>query len=184
MHIIDLNIENERMLNQTASILYEAFPHSWTNMKEALEEVHECSTDGRISRVSVDDELNVLGWIGGKSMYSGNVWELHPLVVDSRFRGKGIGSDLVKDFEEQARIKGGITVWLGSDDENDSTTLSGIDVYTDVLKHIAGIRNIKRHPYEFYQKLGYTIVGILPDANGFGKPDIYMAKRVSSLEGI
>jgi aminoglycoside 6'-N-acetyltransferase I len=84
-------------------------------------------------------------------------------------RGKRIGSALVKDFEEQVRIKGGITIWLGSDDENGSTTISGIDVYPDVLKHIAGIRNIKWHSYEFYQKLGYTIVGILPDANGFGK---------------
>ena len=114
-------------------------------------------------------------------MYSGNVWELHPLVVSSKHRGQGIGSSLVKDFEEQVRKRGGITVWLGSDDENGSTTLSGIDVYPDVLKRIADIRNIKRHPYEFYQKLGYTIVGILPDANGFGKPDIFMAKRVGVI---
>jgi aminoglycoside 6'-N-acetyltransferase I len=64
-------------------ILYEAFPHSWTNIDGALEEVHESTNDGRISRVAVDDERNVLGWIGGRSMYSGNVWELHPLVVGS-----------------------------------------------------------------------------------------------------
>jgi hypothetical protein len=31
---------------------------------------------------------------------------------------------------------------------------------------------------EFYQKLGYVIVGVIPDANGFGKPDIFMAKRL------
>lgn len=178
MKIVDLDIKNERMLNQAASILYEAFPHSWTNIEDALEEVHECSSNGRICRVAIDNEMNALGWIGGKSMYSGNVWELHPLVVDSRFRGQGIGSALLKDFEKQVRVRGGITVWLGSDDENGSTSLAGIDVYPNVLKHIAGIQNIKRHPYEFYQKLGYTIVGILPDANGFGKPDIFMAKRV------
>ena len=182
MQIIDLDVTNKSMLNQTASILYEAFPHSWTSMEEALEEVHECSSEGRISRVAIDDELNVLGWIGGKSMYSGNVWELHPLAVSCSLRGHGIGSALVRDFEDQIRKKGGITVWLGSDDENGSTTISGIDVYPDVLKHIACIQNIKRHQYEFYQKLGYTIVGILPDANGFGKPDIYMAKRVGVIE--
>ena len=67
MQIIDLDVTNKSMLNQTASILYEAFPHSWTSMEEALEEVHECSSEGRISRVAIDDELNVLGWIGGKS---------------------------------------------------------------------------------------------------------------------
>lgn len=81
-------------------------------------------------------------------MYSGNVWELHPLVVNSNFRGQGIGCTLVRDFEDQVREKGGITVWIGTDDENGSTTISGIDVYPDVLKHIAGIRNIKRHPYK------------------------------------
>lgn len=178
MKIIALDIKNEDMISQTASILFEAFSDSWTNIQEALEEVHECSSTDRISRVAVNDEMKVLGWIGGRSMHSGNVWELHPLVVDSRYRGQRIGSALVKDFEEQVRIRGGITVWLGSDDENESITLSGIDVYPDVLKHIAGIRNLKRHPYEFYQRLGYTIVGIMPDANGFGKPDIYMAKRV------
>lgn len=181
MQITDFDVTNKTMLNQTASILYEAFPHSGSSMEEALEKVHECSNQGRISRAAVDDEMNVLGWVGGRSMYSGNVWELHPLVVSSKHRGQGIGSSLVKDFEEQVKKNGGITVWLGSDDENGSTTISGIDVYPDVLKHIVNIRNIKRHPYEFYQKLGYTIVGILPDANGFGKPDIYLAKRVGAI---
>jgi len=36
--------------------------------------------------------------------------------------------------------------------------------------------------YEFYQKLGFTIVGIIPDANGWGKPDILVAKRVNRDE--
>jgi aminoglycoside 6'-N-acetyltransferase I len=35
------------------------------------------------------------------------------------------------------------------------------------------------HPYEFYQKLGYVIVGVIPDANGPGKPDILMAKSLA-----
>lgn len=29
---------------------------------------------------------------------------------------------------------------------------------------------------EFYQKMGFAIVGVMPDANGIGKPDIYIAK--------
>ena len=33
-----------------------------------------------------------------------------------------------------------------------------------------------------YQKCGFVIVGVVPDANGPGKPDILMAKRVH--EGI
>jgi aminoglycoside 6'-N-acetyltransferase I len=52
------------------------------------------------------------------------------------------------------------------------------DHYPDVWPHVAAIKNLGRHPYEFYQRLGFVIVGVLPDANGLGKPDIYMAKRV------
>jgi len=44
------------------------------------------------------------------------------------------------------------------------------------------IKNLQQHPFEFYQLLGFEIVGLVPDANGFGKPDILMAKRVRKLE--
>ncbi len=67
----------------------------------------------------------------------------------------------------------------GADDEDNMTTLAGIDLYPNVFEHIAKIRNLHGHPYEFYQKCGFVIVGVIPDANGPGKPDIYMAKRVS-----
>jgi len=48
----------------------------------------------------------------------------------------------------------------------------------DAWSHVRTIRNLRHHPYEFYQKLGFVIGGVIPDANGFGKPDILMAKRV------
>ena len=28
----------------------------------------------------------------------------------------------------------------------------------------------------FYRRLGYVVTGIVPDANGSGKPDIYVSK--------
>ena len=56
--------------------------------------------------------------------------------------------------------------------------MAGIGLYPDVLGHARGIRNLRSHPYEFYQKLGFALVGVLPDANGPGRPDIFMAKRM------
>jgi aminoglycoside 6'-N-acetyltransferase I len=35
------------------------------------------------------------------------------------------------------------------------------------------------HALTFYRRHGYRIVGVLPDANGAGRPDIFMAKRLS-----
>ena len=58
--------------------------------------------------------------------------------------------------------------------------VGGIDLYPNVLGHLIKIENLRGHPYEFYQRLGFEIVGVMPDANGFGKPDIYMAKRVGA----
>jgi hypothetical protein len=30
-----------------------------------------------------------------------------------------------------------------------------------------------------YEKLGYVVGGVLPDANGRGRPDIFMARQVT-----
>ena len=120
----------------------------------------------------------VLGWIGGINEYNGKAWELHPLVVNPEYHGNGIGQALVADLEEKVKERGGITIYLGTDDLDNITSLSNTDLYTNLFGQIEGIQNFRRHLYEFYQKQGYTIVGVIPDANGIGKPDIIMAKRV------
>jgi len=121
----------------------------------------------------------VLGWIGGIPAYGGRVWEVHPLVVSGSHRRQGIGRALVEDLERCAASRGALTLWVGSDDEHGETTLSGSDLYPDIPGAIQRIRNLNQHPYEFYLRLGFTIAGVLPDANGPGKPDIFLAKRVA-----
>lgn len=168
--------ENIKWVGQINEILIDTFgektPGKW------LKDIKRSFEQNRISIAAIDDKNNAVGWIGGISQYSGNVWEIHPLVTKREMRGKGIGTLLVKSLEIQVGELGGNTVWLGSDDEDNSTSLSGIDLYEDLFENIRNIKNLKNHPYEFYKKLGYTIVGVMPDANGYGKPDIYMAKRI------
>lgn len=181
MKIIDLNSGREAAVNQAAVILHEAFAgrqSEWPDLEAALIEVRESLQPGRLSRIAVDDDRNVLGWIGGISQYGGNVWELHPLVVSSAHRGKSVGSSLVTDLIRLVGERGAHTLWLGTDDEMNQTSLSGVDLYPNVLSHVTGIKNLGGHPYEFYLKQGFEIVGVMPDANGPGKPDIYMARRV------
>jgi aminoglycoside 6'-N-acetyltransferase I len=184
VQIITLSPDDERAIEQVAALLIEGFkahaPNAWPNMAAALEEVRESFGKDRISRIALDQSGEIVGWIGGLSHYDGNVWEIHPLVVKPNRQGGGIGWQLVRDFENIVQKRGGLTIWVGADDEDDMTTLAGVDLYPNVLDHLAQIRNLRRHPYEFYQKLGFVIAGVMPDANGRGKPDIFLAKRVAS----
>jgi aminoglycoside 6'-N-acetyltransferase I len=183
MKITSLTLEDESIVRQAAQLLIDAFrehwPDAWPTLEEGFKEVHEMLESERICRVAVDEGGNLLGIIGGIPGYDGNVWELHPLAVQPSEQGRGIGRALVQDFEEQVRAKGGLTITLGSDDDDDMTSLSGVDLYENLWEQIRDIRNYKNHPFAFYQKLGYIITGVVPDANGVGKPDILMAKRIS-----
>ncbi len=185
MQIVDLCAESTDMLRQAAALLVAGFkehsPAAWPDMDAALEEVHAALEPGKISRIALEDGV-VLGWIGAIPNYGPTGWELHPLVVHPAHQGRGIGRALVADLEEQVRAQGGLTLYLGADDEDARTTLSQVDLYENTWEHVANIRNLKRHPYEFYQKMGFIIVGVVPDANGWGKPDIMMAKRVGKKE--
>lgn len=184
MRIIDLEPENTSAIEQAARLLQEEFRDTgcldWLEIEEARAEVIECLDPERLSRIAVDDEGQVLGWIGGIPAYKGKVWELHPLVVRSDRQGTGVGRALVEDLEAHARQAGAWTIWLGSDDENGRTSLGNRDLYPDPLVALTEIENLGGHPFDFYLRLGYKVVGVLPDANGFGKPDIFLAKRIRS----
>ncbi len=179
MNIIDLDPENESAIKQVAELLVDLLPEGWPTMEKALEEVRESFPDERISRIAVEGDL-VLGWVGALEGYKGHTWELHPLAVRRDRQGQGIGRALVADLEEQVRARGGHTIMLGTDDERGETSLADIELYPNPLEHVQKLENPGGHPYEFYQKVGYTVVGVIPDANGFGKPDIFMAKRIDS----
>jgi aminoglycoside 6'-N-acetyltransferase I len=178
-----LTVEDALAIEQVAGILVAGFaehwPGSWPDLEAARAAVRASFGAGRISRVAVDEHGAVVGWIGGMAEYGGHVWQLDPLVVRPDSQGQGIGQALVADFEAQVRSRGGLTIWLGSDDVDGMTSLAGVDLFPHVLDHLARIRNLRHHPFEFYQKLGYAIVGALPDANGLGKPDIFLAKSVA-----
>lgn len=184
MKIVDLVPQPETIHRAAAQLLVDGFrvfaPEAWPTLAAGLEEIQAFidEADERICRAALDDNGQLLGWIGGLSQYDGNAFELHPLVVRPDAQGQGIGRALVLDLEAQVVAHGAQTIYLGTDDEAGLTSLAGADLYPNPLEHLMRIENRRQHPFGFYRKLGYTVVGVIPDANGFGRPDIFMAKRV------
>lgn len=181
MTIINLADRPGPILEQAARLLVDGFsqPRGWPTFELARDEVVMILKDG-FARAMVDGDT-VVGWVGGLPEYQGRVWELHPLVVRSEHRRKGAGRALVEAFETEARRRGGLTATLGTDDDSFMTSLSGVDLYDNVPRHISELRDLgQHHPFGFYQRMGYVVTGVVPDANGIGRPDIYMSKRLAN----
>lgn len=161
-----------------ARVLAEAFAH----IPDAFDGAHEAEVESFLSdedraAFAVLAGGEVAGWIGRVATYS-HAWELHPLVVAPRFQRQGLGARLCAELEARARAAGVLTLYLGSDDQFGGTNLYGAPLFPDVAGKIAGVRETGGHPFAFYRKQGYEIVGLIPDANGPGEPDILMAKKL------
>ena len=179
MQIVDLGTQPAAIRAQAAAILADAFPdeNGWPTIELGLAEIEWVARDGFV-RAAIEGE-QVLGWVGGLEEYRGRVWELHPIVVAKDRRLQGIGRVLVEAFEAEARRRGGLTATLGTDDHYGQTSVFDVDLYRDLPAHILGLRDLgERHPFLFYRKLGYVVTGLMPDANGRGRPDIYMSKAL------
>lgn len=177
MKITDLSAQPPPVLRPAAVILVEGFdnPGGWPNLGAATTEVEEVILEG--SAIAALEDTLLLGWIGGLPEYEGRVWELHPLVVRRDRRLRGVGRALVAAFEEEARRRGAVTFTLDTDDDGGQTSLAGVDLYDDALRHIAELHDPRDgHPFLSCRRLGYLVTGIMPDTNGPGRPDIYMSK--------
>ncbi|MFL5382197.1 MAG: GNAT family N-acetyltransferase [Longimicrobiaceae bacterium] len=182
LRVLPLDPADAAAVERAAALLVEGFrehhPRAWPDMDAAREELRECLNLEWIALGAFGADGVLVGWIGGQPQYHGEIWELHPMVVDQRFRRRGIARMLVRELERRVRERGVFTLYLGTDDENEQTTLGGVELFPGVLDRLRALRNLRDHPFEVYQRLGFEVVGILPDANGFGKPDIYMAKSL------
>ena len=181
LQIVDLAEQPECVREQAARMLVEQFdaPAGWPNLDAAREEVAHILRAG-FARAALEGDA-VIGWVGGLPEYDGRVWELHPVVVRRERRRRGVGRSLVVAFETEAASRGALTLTLGTDDDSGMTSLSGIDLYDDLPRHLSELHDLGRgHPFLFYLKLGYRVTGVMPDVNGPGRPDIYLSKRAKT----
>lgn len=180
MQIVNMKGLNDEQLRQAAQILADELPEGWKDLDEAIKEVNErlFVEEGNTLLAAVQDG-QVLGFVGILPHYNGKVFELHPLAVRREAQGRGIGRALVNAIEARAKEQKGLTLWLGADDERNpgQTSFANVNLYENLPEKIAGFVP-GSHQTAFYMKMGFAVVGVMPDANGPGKPDIFMAKKI------
>jgi aminoglycoside 6'-N-acetyltransferase I len=182
--IEDLGAGDGDRIDQAAKLLHSAFSPlgAWTTMAEARQEVVDSIAPDRFIRIAVTPDKTVIGWIGAIRQYDGLVWELHPIVVAEEWRRRGVGRALVADLEAILATRGAQTLWAGSDDLAGETSLGGVDLYSALPDALGAVRSWGRHPLPFYLRLDFHIIGVMPDANGPGRPDIFLAKKIGPAE--
>jgi len=185
--VLPLDPADTAAIERAAALLVESFrehhPRAWPDLETAREELRECLDPEKVILGAFAGDGALVGWIGGQPQYYGDAWELHPMVVDERFRRRGIGRMLVRELERRLRERGVLVLYLGTDDENGQTSLGGTEIFPGVLDRLRELRNVGGHPFEVYQRLGFEVIGVIPHANGFGRPDIYMARSLGAPDG-
>ena len=68
---------------------------------------------------------------------------------------------------------------LGTSDVTSATSLSDVDLFADTPAHLAAATAHRSHPLAFWQRVGYAVVGVIPDAEGRGAPSIQLARRLA-----
>ena len=178
--ITTLCVDNTSRTSEVALLLLDGFrgiSDAWPDTASAHHEVVTNSTSTHVSLIACVDEA-VVGWVAANPQYDGHAWELHPLVVAPAFRRRGIARALVTTLCAQVKAKGATTLFVWCDDEGGYTSLSGTTLYPDPLVHVAQFTASSSHAAGFYRALGFSLCGVLPDANGIGKPDILFSLRV------
>lgn len=179
--IIDLSPLDIPIVNALVSLSVRAAamiaPRWLPDRERARSEIVGVAAGPGVCRVLLENGVPS-GWIGAQQS-SETAWELHPLLVDPDRQRGGVGRCLVENIERHARDAGALTMELSTADATGATTLSGIDLYSSPLDALAGIDVVDPvvgHAFRFWQKVGYTVVGVIPDAEGAGAPSIHLAK--------
>jgi aminoglycoside 6'-N-acetyltransferase I len=179
MRIVSVHDAMPAQLDEAAAVYVAALtrpPATPPEFDDVREEVADFFDADRTAFLALDGD-RVVGWTGA-ILHSPTLWELHPLVVHPDCQRRGVGTALVRALEDAAAAAGVCTIWLGADDDFGGTNLYGVELYPDALSRLAALRETRGHPFTFYARVGFAVVGVIPDASGPGRPDILMAKRI------
>lgn len=180
IEIVDLTAADTRWNADIAAFLqpcFAQFAPAWLPDAAACrEEVQESFDPGRRSRVLLEDGRPA-GWVG--AIEDDHNWEIHPIAVAAFAQRRGYGLRLVNDVLALAGEAGAVAVWAGTSDETGSTSFSELDLYTHPAAAFGPWTAHPEHPVNFWFKTGFSLVGVMPDDEGLGKPGLHFAKRIA-----
>lgn len=176
--IVDLADLTPAQLDRLVELSFAAGAPNSPGWLPTLERAREMIDEQRdkLARVVLEDDLPV-AWIAAGHDW-GRLWEIHPLLVAPSHQRRGLGRMLVREIETAARADGALTLTLSTSDMTSATSLSNVDLFDDPARRIAELTSGPSHPVAFWVALGFSVVGVTPDAEGPGMPSISFAKRL------
>ena len=112
---------------------FREFSPTWVpDIEAARKKIDESFLKGRVSRILVDEDGKVLGWVA--AIKDPHVWEIHPIAVPIEQQRGGFGTLLIKEISNLAKCEGAAGIWAGTGDETGATSLSTTDIYSDPVK--------------------------------------------------
>jgi len=178
-----LGQEDAALLRGVADLLVIAFPTIYAgNVTQALADVVQFAPEDR-SLVARDSEGAPIGWVRMEHFKKQSSAEIKLVAVHPTRRRQGVGRTLVMASEERMRVIGCVTMLATVGDTRGRTNLYGMDVTEDAPRLLANFACHADHPAGFFLKIGYRLVGLLPDAYGPGKHDLTLARRITHNEG-
>jgi aminoglycoside 6'-N-acetyltransferase I len=173
---------DEVRLAEAASVLFRAaarvssvFPAPEAALGELLELTRRA---GSFTFVALNLNSEVCGLVAASPRAASAVLEVYPLAVDPPFQRRGVGRALLRALESAALRRGFTTLLLAVDDEIGQTSLAGRTLFPDPLAPMTRFIPPASHPSAFLKRLGFALTGVIPEAAGPGRPQLWFAKSI------
>lgn len=128
------------------------------------------------ARVAIDKTGTIAGWMAATREHP-HGWRAMPLVVRADLRRRGVGRALIADLAAFVAEDGPGTVYASLPGEV-STSITGRALFPNVLGRVLDVPSPDDHPLTFYRRVGFEVVGVLPDVVCPGTHELLLAKPV------
>lgn len=155
----------------------------WQDEEETVRAVSEWFGQRR-AHVTAYDDGSLVGYATAAPMDGFDIWRMDWMAVAPEYRGRGLGVAVLRRLEQHAHSEGARTFLtsVGDDGAMASTSLWGKNLFEpDVLHHLGQLQELRPYALGFYRHAGYSVVGVLPDANGPGMPEILLARSLAGI---